>query len=93
MGCFGCFDGGIIKGKKEKGPSVSDKLHPPKAASEDADKSADSARLRAAEAAQKRQEEFDKSPAGKAARAQMEAIAKKSANTNRGEPALKWQMG
>ncbi|VFQ86818.1 unnamed protein product [Cuscuta campestris] len=90
--CFGCFKGGIIK-RKEKGPSVSDKLHPLKAASEDTDKLADSARSRAAEAAQKRQEEFANTPAGKAARAQMEAIAKKSANTNRGEPALKWQMG
>ncbi|XP_074349102.1 uncharacterized protein LOC141688876 isoform X1 [Apium graveolens] len=40
-----------------------------------------------------RQEEFDKSAAGRAARAQQAAIAKQSANTNRGEPVLKWQMG
>ncbi|KAL8096241.1 hypothetical protein AgCh_037268 [Apium graveolens] len=40
-----------------------------------------------------KQEEFDKSAAGRAARAQQAAIAKQSANTNRGEPVLKWQMG
>lgn len=36
-----------------------------------------------------RQEEFDKSAAGRAARAQQAAISKQSANTNRGEPVLK----
>ncbi|KAF9600678.1 hypothetical protein IFM89_011349 [Coptis chinensis] len=51
------------------------------------------ARSRAAEAAQKRQEQFDKSAAGRAARAQMAAMAKQSAASNTGEPVLKWQMG
>ncbi|EYU25516.1 hypothetical protein ABFS83_03G039900 [Erythranthe nasuta] len=55
--------------------------------------SSEEARARAAEAAQKRQEEFDKSAAGRAAKAQIAAIAKQNANTNKGEPALKWQMG
>ncbi|KAJ0086146.1 uncharacterized protein LOC116139906 [Pistacia vera] len=50
------------------------------------------ARAKAAEAAQKRQEQFDKSAAGKAARAQMQGMAKQSANSNTGEPVLKWQM-
>ncbi|XP_061358024.1 uncharacterized protein LOC133302283 [Gastrolobium bilobum] len=51
------------------------------------------ARNRAAEAAQKRQEQFENSPAGRAARAQQQAMAKQSANANKGEPVLKWQMG
>ncbi|GLU15937.1 hypothetical protein SLE2022_323890 [Rubroshorea leprosula] len=51
------------------------------------------ARAKAAEAAQKRQEQFEKSAAGRAARAQLEGTAKQSANTNKGEPVLKWQMG
>ncbi|KAG9137411.1 hypothetical protein Leryth_026523 [Lithospermum erythrorhizon] len=51
------------------------------------------ARNKAAEAAQKRQEQFDQSAAGRAARAQLSANAKQSANTNKGEPTLKWQMG
>ncbi|XP_062164255.1 uncharacterized protein LOC133870961 [Alnus glutinosa] len=50
------------------------------------------ARAKAAEAAQKRQEQFEKSPAGRAARAQLQGLAKQSANSNKGEPALKWQM-
>ena len=36
-----------------------------------------------------RQEEFDKSAVGRAARAQQQAMAKQSANTNKGEPVLK----
>ena len=36
-----------------------------------------------------RQEEFEKSAAGRAARAQLAANAKQSANTNKGEPVLK----
>ncbi|OMO70779.1 hypothetical protein COLO4_28504 [Corchorus olitorius] len=51
------------------------------------------ARAKAAEAAQKRQEQFDQSAAGRAARAQMQGMAKQSANSNKGEPFLKWQMG
>ncbi|KAG2698970.1 hypothetical protein I3843_07G171800 [Carya illinoinensis] len=51
------------------------------------------ARAKAAEAAQKRQEQFEKSAAGKAARAQLQGMAKQSANSNKGEPALKWQIG
>ncbi|CAL5415296.1 unnamed protein product [Camellia sinensis] len=47
------------------------------------------ARSKAAEAAQKRQEQFDQSAAGKAARAQLAAAAKQSANSNKGEPVLK----
>ncbi|XP_050213660.1 uncharacterized protein LOC126665032 [Mercurialis annua] len=50
------------------------------------------ARAKAAEAAQKRQEDFEKSAAGRAARAQLQGMAKQSANTNKGEPVLKWQM-
>ncbi|KAK7321640.1 hypothetical protein VNO77_32472 [Canavalia gladiata] len=51
------------------------------------------ARAKAAEAAQKRQEQFENSPAGRAARAQQQAMAKQSASSNKGEPVLKWQMG
>ncbi|KAH1119820.1 hypothetical protein AAZX31_17G222700 [Glycine max] len=51
------------------------------------------ARAKAAEAAQKRQEQFENSAAGRAARAQQQAMAKQSANANKGEPVLKWQMG
>ncbi|CAI0464571.1 unnamed protein product [Linum tenue] len=51
------------------------------------------ARAKAAEAAQRRQEEFEKSAAGRAAKAQLQAMAKQSANQNKGEPVLKWQMG
>ncbi|CAK7347422.1 unnamed protein product [Dovyalis caffra] len=47
------------------------------------------ARAKSAEAAQKRQEQFEKSAAGRAARAQLQAMAKQSANSNRGEPVLK----
>lgn len=36
-----------------------------------------------------RQEQFDNSAAGRAARAQQQAMAKQSANTNKGEPVLK----
>ncbi|KAI3889430.1 hypothetical protein MKW98_012314 [Papaver atlanticum] len=51
------------------------------------------ARSRAAEAAHKRQEDFEKSAAGRAAKAQMTAMAKQSAAPKTGEPVLKWQMG
>ncbi|CAL4892017.1 unnamed protein product [Urochloa decumbens] len=50
------------------------------------------ARAKAAEAAQRRQEAFDKSAAGRAAKAQMKAM-KESKTSNQGEPVLKWQMG
>ncbi|XP_062098742.1 uncharacterized protein LOC133804612 [Humulus lupulus] len=50
-------------------------------------------RARAAEAAEKRQEQFEKSAAGRAARAQQQGLAKQALNTNKGEPVLKWQMG
>lgn len=36
-----------------------------------------------------RQEQFEQSAAGRAARAQMAAAAKQSANTSKGEPVLK----
>jgi hypothetical protein len=36
-----------------------------------------------------RQEQFEKSPAGRAARAQQQGLAKQAANSNKGEPALK----
>ncbi|XWS21293.1 hypothetical protein CRYUN_Cryun30bG0043200 [Craigia yunnanensis] len=51
------------------------------------------ARTKAAEAAQKRQEQFEQSAAGRAARAQIQGAAKQSANSYKGEPVLKWQMG
>ncbi|EPS62550.1 hypothetical protein M569_12240, partial [Genlisea aurea] len=47
------------------------------------------ARAKAAEAAQKRQEQFEKSAAGRAVKAQLAAAAKQNANTNKGEPVLK----
>ncbi|KAF4365096.1 hypothetical protein G4B88_018276 [Cannabis sativa] len=46
-------------------------------------------RARAAEAAEKRQEQFEKSAAGRAARAQQQGLAKQASNTNKGEPVLK----
>ncbi|KAL3655237.1 hypothetical protein CASFOL_001023 [Castilleja foliolosa] len=51
------------------------------------------ARAKAAEAAQKRQDQFEQSAAGRAAKAQLAAIAKQNTNTNKGEPVLKWQVG
>ena len=36
-----------------------------------------------------RQEQFEKSAAGRAARAQLQGMAKQSANSNKGEPVLK----
>ncbi|KAB1204003.1 hypothetical protein CJ030_MR8G002102 [Morella rubra] len=36
-----------------------------------------------------KQEQFEKSAAGRAARAQLQGIAKQSANSNKGEPGLK----
>nr|ABR17442.1 unknown [Picea sitchensis] len=50
-------------------------------------------RQKAAQAAEQRQEHFEKTAAGRAARAQMTAAAKQSANSNSGDPVLKWQMG
>ncbi|CAF1716711.1 unnamed protein product [Brassica oleracea var. botrytis] len=47
------------------------------------------ARARAAEAAMRREEEFKKSAHGRAAQAQLQQMAKQSANTNKGEPVLK----
>ncbi|GFQ00901.1 hypothetical protein PHJA_002234000 [Phtheirospermum japonicum] len=47
------------------------------------------ARAKAAEAAQKRQENFEQSAAGRAAKAQLAAAAKQNANINKGEPVLK----
>ncbi|XP_020881787.1 uncharacterized protein LOC9300950 isoform X1 [Arabidopsis lyrata subsp. lyrata] len=47
------------------------------------------ARARAAEAAQRRKEQFDKSAAGRAAQAQLQQMDKQSANINKGEPVLK----
>ncbi|KAL9330646.1 hypothetical protein ACSQ67_000256 [Phaseolus vulgaris] len=88
--CFGCFGADNRRSKEEE-----------RVASEEA-------RAKAAEAAQKRfylfpflnfplsltrQEQFENSAAGRAARAHQQAIAKQSANTNKGEPVLKWQMG
>ncbi|TKW29039.1 hypothetical protein SEVIR_3G369200v4 [Setaria viridis] len=51
------------------------------------------ARAKAAEAAQRRHEEFDKSAAGRAAKAQMKAMKESKTTSNQGEPVLKWQMG
>ncbi|KAI4366485.1 hypothetical protein MLD38_022357 [Melastoma candidum] len=77
MGWCACFSGGNAKQRRIE---------------EDRLASAE-ARAKAAEAAQKRQEEFDKSAAGRAARAQIQAMQKQSQNANKGEPVLKWQMG
>ncbi|KAJ0961428.1 hypothetical protein J5N97_010401 [Dioscorea zingiberensis] len=68
------------------GPSKAERKEAERFESEDA-------RARAAEAAQKRQEQFEKSAVGRAARAQMVAASKQSNATNAGEPVLKWQMG
>ncbi|CAH9144916.1 unnamed protein product [Cuscuta epithymum] len=91
MGFCGCFDGG--KKMKERKRSASYKL-PPDEAPEVPDTLAPvettDARIKAAEAAQKRQDEFKNSAVGKAALAVQKAA---TANTHRGEPALKWQMG
>ncbi|KAB2096729.1 hypothetical protein ES319_A01G126000v1 [Gossypium barbadense] len=90
MGCFACFDGGNREQRKEQHRLASAE-----------------ARAKAAEAAQRRRSSqskidpfidenflvFEKSAAGRAARAQLQAAAKQSTNSNKGEPALKWQMG
>ncbi|KAJ1697486.1 hypothetical protein LUZ63_005998 [Rhynchospora breviuscula] len=67
------------------GPSKAERIEADRIESQDA-------RAKAAEAAQKRQEQFDKSAVGRAARAQMVA-AKKPQVQSSGEPVLKWQMG
>lgn len=77
MDCFGFIDGGLAREERL----------------EEEHRASEEARAKAAEAAEKRQEEFAKSAAGKAARAQMQAAAKQASNPNRGEPTLKWQMG
>ncbi|XP_072973077.1 uncharacterized protein [Typha angustifolia] len=66
---------------------------PSKAERREADRlESQEARAKAAEAAQRRQEEYEKSAAGRAARKQMVA-AKQSNVSDKGEPVLKWQMG
>ncbi|KAM0063035.1 putative small VCP/p97-interacting protein [Helianthus debilis subsp. tardiflorus] len=77
MGCLDCFDGGVAR---------QERLEEERIASQEA-------RAKAAEAAEKRQEQFEKSAAGRAAKAQMQAAAKQASHTNKGEPTLKWQMG
>ncbi|XP_078155201.1 uncharacterized protein LOC144551199 [Carex rostrata] len=67
------------------GPSKAERTEADRVESKDA-------REKAAAAAQSRQEQFEKSAAGRAARAQMEA-AKKPQFQSSGEPVLKWQMG
>nr|KJB14648.1 hypothetical protein B456_002G135600 [Gossypium raimondii] len=90
MGCFACFDGGNREQRKEQ-----DRL----ASAE--------ARAKAAEAAQRRrssqskidpfidenwQEQFEKSAAGRAARAQLQAAAKQSTNSNKVADGLKLKL-
>ncbi|CAJ1972827.1 unnamed protein product [Sphenostylis stenocarpa] len=58
---------------------------------EEARLASEEARAKAAEAAQKRQEQFENSAAGRAARAHQQAMAKKTASSNKGEPVLKVQ--
>ncbi|KAG1366928.1 hypothetical protein COCNU_13G007180 [Cocos nucifera] len=67
------------------GPSKTERLEAERVQSQEA-------RHRAAEAAQKRKEKFEKSAAGKAAIKQMAAM-KQSNVSNKGDPVLKWQMG
>nr|KJB14646.1 hypothetical protein B456_002G135600 [Gossypium raimondii]KJB14647.1 hypothetical protein B456_002G135600 [Gossypium raimondii]KJB14649.1 hypothetical protein B456_002G135600 [Gossypium raimondii] len=50
------------------------------------------ARAKAAEAAQRRQEQFEKSAAGRAARAQLQAAAKQSTNSNKVADGLKLKL-
>ncbi|KAA3488732.1 transmembrane protein [Gossypium australe] len=76
MGCFlGCFS--CFDGGNKEQRKEQDRL------------ASDEARAKAAEAAQKRQEQFEQSAAGRAARAQVQAAAKQSASSNKGEPVLK----
>ncbi|XP_076888972.1 uncharacterized protein LOC143580302 [Bidens hawaiensis] len=77
MGCFDCLGGGLAKQERL----------------EEEQRASQEARAKAAEAAEKRQEQFAQSAAGRAARAQMQAAAKQASHTNKGEPTLKWQMG
>ncbi|XP_074264094.1 uncharacterized protein LOC141586693 [Silene latifolia] len=51
------------------------------------------ARSKAADAAQRRQEEFEKSAIGRAVRAQVAKEKQQTTSSNKGEPGLKWQMG
>ncbi|KAH7665389.1 hypothetical protein IHE45_13G031600 [Dioscorea alata] len=51
------------------------------------------ARAKAADAAQKRQEQFEKSAVGRAARSQVVAASKQSNSNNKGEPVLQWRIG
>uniref|UniRef100_A0A453K3I9 Uncharacterized protein n=1 Tax=Aegilops tauschii subsp. strangulata TaxID=200361 RepID=A0A453K3I9_AEGTS len=39
------------------------------------------------------QQEYEKSAAGRAARAQIKAMKEAKTSSNQGEPVLKWQMG
>ncbi|CAM6094537.1 unnamed protein product [Calypogeia fissa] len=54
---------------------------------------AEEAKRQAGLAAQRREEAFDKSAAGRAARKVAADLAKPAQPPNRGEPALRWQMG
>ncbi|KMZ70917.1 hypothetical protein ZOSMA_18G00040 [Zostera marina] len=51
------------------------------------------ARRHAAAAAEARRTDYERSAAGRAAKAQLAGIKKSEASANRGEPVLKWQMG
>ncbi|KAK1317343.1 hypothetical protein QJS10_CPA05g01201 [Acorus calamus] len=74
--CFACFSSPSKKERRRE----EDRL-----ASQDA-------RSKAADAAQKRQEQFEKSAAGRAARAQIAVNAKRAASSNKGEPVLKGSL-
>ncbi|MBA0565972.1 hypothetical protein Golob_010826, partial [Gossypium lobatum] len=97
MGCFfSCFDGGNKEQRKEE-----DRL----ASAEARAKASEAAQKRSlslpfydslpflsysvASAILLAQEQFEQSAAGRAARAQVQAAAKQSANSNKGEPVLK----
>ncbi|KAF3944636.1 hypothetical protein ACB098_10G155600 [Castanea mollissima] len=105
MGCFACFDGankkqprsegfvGVNNNQQQRKEGFAGGGSNKKQQRKEAERLAsEEARAKAAQAAQKRQEQFEKSAAGRAARAQMQGMAKQSANSNKGEPVLKWQM-
>ncbi|KAL3514373.1 hypothetical protein ACH5RR_027090 [Cinchona calisaya] len=105
MGCFACFDGGASKQRRKEEEQLASQEARAKAA-EAAQKRQPQVPFFpfqfmlifflagvVGDYLSFGQEQFEQSAAGRAARAQQAAIAKQSANTNKGEPVLKWQMG
>ncbi|KAK3020768.1 hypothetical protein RJ639_047896 [Escallonia herrerae] len=93
MGCFDCFDGGPKEERREEERIASEEARAKAAEAAEKRQFISLPLMHIAHTAVLAQEKFEQSAAGRAARAQIAAAAKQSANPNKGEPTLKWQMG